>query len=159
VKPQLLFEGCPIPVENRIKILGLTMDSLHTMTPQEKKLLPQKAVMDTALSRQFRVQGYGGPLWMPLRASLKHPVPNLQSVQNASLRTVTGCHAAASQQHLHDECRVLASCLSGSMLRCSVAGSRPIAGKPSIHPERSHLGLLVPGPIGKPLSSTGSEAM
>jgi hypothetical protein len=33
MKPQLLIEGCPIPVENRIKILGLTMDSLHTMMP------------------------------------------------------------------------------------------------------------------------------
>jgi hypothetical protein len=36
VKSQIMFEGCPIPVENRIKILGLTMDSPHTMTPQEK---------------------------------------------------------------------------------------------------------------------------
>jgi hypothetical protein len=52
-------------------------------------------------------QGSGGPLWMPLQASLKHPVPNLQSVQNACLRTVTGCHATVSQQHLHDECQVL----------------------------------------------------
>jgi hypothetical protein len=36
VKPQILFGGCPIPVENRIRILRLTLDSRHTMTPQEE---------------------------------------------------------------------------------------------------------------------------
>jgi hypothetical protein len=104
VKPQLLFEGCSIPVEKCIKILGLTMDSLHTMTPQEKIAASKgrdghsilKAVQgsDFGLSKEdgliaFKAlvvprQGYGGPLWMPLRASLRHSVPNLQLVQNAS---------------------------------------------------------------------------
>jgi hypothetical protein len=36
VKPQIFFHGSQIPVENLIKILGLTMDSLHTYTLQEK---------------------------------------------------------------------------------------------------------------------------
>jgi hypothetical protein len=36
VKPQIFFQGSQIPVENLIKILGLTIDSLHTYTPQEK---------------------------------------------------------------------------------------------------------------------------
>jgi hypothetical protein len=51
--------------------------------------------------------GYAGPLWMPVRNSLKHQVLNLQLVQNAALRTITGCHAAASKQHLHNECSIL----------------------------------------------------
>jgi hypothetical protein len=32
---------------------------------------------------------------------------DLQKVQNDALRVVTGCHAAASEQHLHEECKVL----------------------------------------------------
>jgi hypothetical protein len=44
---------------------------------------------------------------MPVRNSLKYPAPNLQLVQNAALRTITGCHAAASIQHLHDRCQIL----------------------------------------------------
>jgi hypothetical protein len=47
------------------------------------------------------------PVWFPLRTSLQKPVDSLQKVQNAILRTITGCHAAASQQHLHDECKIL----------------------------------------------------
>jgi hypothetical protein len=44
---------------------------------------------------------------MPVRNSLKHLVPNLQLVQNAALCTITGCHSAASTQHLHDDCQIL----------------------------------------------------
>jgi hypothetical protein len=51
--------------------------------------------------------GHGAPVWHPIRSSLKHPVDAIQKVQNACLRAVTGCHSAASIQHLHDECRML----------------------------------------------------
>jgi hypothetical protein len=44
---------------------------------------------------------------MPVRNSLKHPVPNLQLVQNAALCTITGCHSAASTQHLHEKYQIL----------------------------------------------------
>jgi hypothetical protein len=92
VKPQIFFQGSQIPVENLMKILGLTIDSLHKYTAQEKNaassgqsghrvikaaqgtdwglskkdgLMAYKALVETRL-------GYAGPLWIPVRNSLKH---------------------------------------------------------------------------------------
>ena len=127
LKPEIYYEGSLIPVENQIKILGLNLDTMHTGTPHlnvgktkgcaKVKILKAAQGSDFGLSKEdglltykalvSPVLGFGGPLWFPLRSPLKNPVAQLQTVQNPALRSVTGCHAAASQQHLLDECQVL----------------------------------------------------
>jgi hypothetical protein len=127
VKSQIRFQGSLIPVENLINILGLNWDSLHSFNPLEKisasngrsghHIIKGVQGSDFRLSNKDGLMaykalvvprlGYAGPLWMPVRNSLKHQVLNLQLVQNAALRTITGCHAAASKQHLHNECSIL----------------------------------------------------
>jgi hypothetical protein len=114
-------------VSNTIKILGLNLDTSHTGTPHElaqastaRSRLPiLKAVMGTDFGFQKEdgvmaykafivpVFGHAGPAFYPFRSMLKAPMPRCQSVQNAALRVATGCHAAASVQHLHEECKVL----------------------------------------------------
>jgi hypothetical protein len=127
VFPQIFYEGSPIPVTKQIKILGLTYDSLHTLTPHvdiaKSKGLSRvpiiKAVMgsdwgfcleDGVLTYKALIQpvlGFGAPVWYPLQTSLKHPVAPLQVVQNACLCAIMGCHTSTSVQHLHDESRML----------------------------------------------------
>jgi hypothetical protein len=46
----------------------------------------------------------------PFGILLVHHSSTIQKVQNACLCAVTGCHTAASIQHLHDECRMLQVC-------------------------------------------------
>jgi hypothetical protein len=126
-KPEVYFEGSLIPVNTPIKILGILFDTMHTFTPHAKaqkakgsKRVPLlKAVMGAGwgLKKEdglttfkafiFPVLGYGGPIFYPARSKLKDPVGCLQKVQNDALHVVTGCHAAASEQHLHEECKVL----------------------------------------------------
>jgi hypothetical protein len=67
---------------------------------KEDGLLTYRALISPVL-------GYAAPVWLPARSLLKHPVAPLYAVQNAALRSITGCHAASSVQHLHDECEML----------------------------------------------------
>jgi hypothetical protein len=50
---------------------------------------------------------YLAPIWYPLRSKLASPVLPFQKLQNTALRTVTECHAAASEQQLYEQCKVL----------------------------------------------------
>jgi hypothetical protein len=121
-KPEIYYEGSLIPVDTTIKILGIIFDTMHTFTPHAKAQKSKgskhvsllKAVMGAAwgLKKEdgltaFKafispVLGYGGPILYPPRSKLKNPVDDLQKVQNDALRVVTGCHAAASEQHLYE---------------------------------------------------------
>jgi hypothetical protein len=125
--PQIFYEGKLIPAEKNMKILGVVYDIHHTFTPHvksqatkaQKRLRIVKAVIGA--NRRFSkedglltykaliapVLGYAAPVWLPARSLLKHPVAPLQSVQNAALRAVKRCHAAALEQHLHNECEML----------------------------------------------------
>jgi hypothetical protein len=125
--PKIFFEGNQIPVEKEMKILGVIYDIHHTFTPHMKtqsakarsSLRIVKAVMgaDWGFNKEdglltYRalispVLGYAAPVWLPARSLLKHIVAPLQAVQNAALRSITGCHAASSVQHLHDECEMM----------------------------------------------------
>jgi hypothetical protein len=127
VEPKIFYEGILIPVTNQMIYLGHNLNTMHTFMPHldysatkgRKPVRILKAVMGAnfGLSKEdglltFKtlvvpVLGFGAPIFLPLSTTLKHPVAPLQAVQNAALRSVTGCHAAASVQHLHDECQVL----------------------------------------------------
>jgi hypothetical protein len=126
-QPKIFYQGTLVSVANTIKIIGQNLDTSHTGTPLEKaqatkgcsRLLILKAVMGANWGFQkedglvaFKafigpVFGYAGPVWFPICSKLKSPIDRLQAIQNAGLRLIMGCHAAASEQHLHDECKVL----------------------------------------------------
>jgi hypothetical protein len=125
--PRIFYEGKLIRVQNHIKILELDLETMHTGATQEasaktksgSRLRIVKVVMgaDWGFTKEDGLLTYKtlispvfsnvAPVWLPLRSSLKHPVASLQKVQNAALRMITGSHAAASEQHLHDECKIL----------------------------------------------------
>ena len=48
---------------------------------------------------------YGCPIWYPNACETK--IKKLQTIQNAALKVVTGCHQMASQNHVHAECQML----------------------------------------------------
>ena len=48
---------------------------------------------------------YGSPAWS--QAASATGTRNLQCIQNAALRIVTGSHTMASMTHLHEKCMVL----------------------------------------------------
>ena len=103
------------------KVLGLTLDpkltysthihniSVHAHKPlqiikaltatgwgkqKETLMAPYKTVMRPALE-------YGSSIWLPLPSSTS--INKLQVMQNAALRTATGCTQDTNIQHLHDE--------------------------------------------------------
>ena len=46
---------------------------------------------------------YAAPVWFPNASNVRR----LQTIQNSALEVVTGCHAAASAEHVHIECKML----------------------------------------------------
>ena len=109
VKPQIIYEGSLIPVENKIRILGLDLDTMHTGASQESSAKSKassrhcivKAVMgaDWGFTKEDGLLTFKtlispifsnvAPVWLPLRLSLQKPVDSLQKVQNAVQRTIT----------------------------------------------------------------------
>ena len=61
---------------------------------KETLLATYKAVMRRALE-------YASSIWLPLASSTS--INKLQVMQNAALRTATGCTQDTNIQHLHDE--------------------------------------------------------
>ena len=106
-----------LPMETHSKVLGLTLYpiltyikniSVHTHTPlqiikaltaigwgkqKETLMATYKAVMRPALQ-------YASSIWSPLASSTS--INQMQVMQNAALRTVTGCTQDTNIQHLHD---------------------------------------------------------
>ena len=110
-----------LPMETHPKVLGLTFDpkltysthihniSVHIHKPlqiikaltargwgkqKETLMVTYKAVVRLALE-------YASSMWSPLASSTS--INKLQVMQNAALRTSTGCTQDTNIQHLHDE--------------------------------------------------------
>lgn len=123
-QPKIFYKGELIPVVNSMKILGINLDKGLNLRKQETALADKgssrlpivKAVSGPkgGFSMEDRlltfkafippVFSFGGPVWFPIRSKLKGAVKSLQVLQNSALRAVTGCHNAASSQHVHEEC-------------------------------------------------------
>ena len=123
--PQVSIGNSFLPLAQQPKILGVTFDPLYTFTPHVKATAKRgaeslkviKALSSTSwvqdketllLSYKVLVKtklDYGAPVW----ATNVKPssVKRLQTIQNAGLRTVTGSHKMASEDHLHSETKVL----------------------------------------------------
>ena len=125
VHPQIFYEGSLIKLERNPKILGLILDPHFTFSAHLKSSLskiPSRSKVIKAITRSgwglpmedarltFRatiepIINYASPLWKPIVS--KSGIERLQSAQNMALRQVTGCHAAASMDHVHQECKLM----------------------------------------------------
>ena len=123
--PQVKLGNSFLPLAQHPKILGVTLDPLFTFSPHVRetakgaaeRLKVIKALAGTSWGQDAETPlmtyktiirtklDYAAPVWSPnVKPS---PVKRLQSIQNAGLRLVTGCHRMASESHLHSETKVL----------------------------------------------------
>ena len=121
----LKINNTTLPIATHPKVLGLTLDPklaysrhIHSISVQAHKPLQMiepltatrwgkqkdtlmatyKAVMRLALE-------FSSSMWSPLASSTS--INKLQVMQNAALRTATGCTQDTNIQHLHDETLIL----------------------------------------------------
>ena len=108
-QPRVTLNGIPIPVENTLHVLDVTLDRGMTFRPHvqevsvraRSRLGVMRAVTGTtfgnskesvtALYKQYArlVMEYACPVWTPGLAPTHHNT--LQKTQNAALRIATGC--------------------------------------------------------------------
>jgi hypothetical protein len=123
--PQVEINNQVLPLNHNPKILGPTFDTMFTFTAHHKNIAFKaskrnnilKALSGTTygkdketLLQTYKAIGrpiidYACPAWIPVTS--KSNLNRLQTVQNAALRTITGCHNITSEPHLHSECRML----------------------------------------------------
>ena len=88
-----------IPVQAHKPLQMITaLTATEWCTPKETLIATYKAVMRLTLE-------YVSSIWSPLVSSTS--IYKLQVMQNAALRTVTGCTQDTIIQHLHDETLIL----------------------------------------------------
>jgi hypothetical protein len=124
--PNVQIDGTPITLEQTPKWLGNILSTHFNSTPQAKsahgkcssllQLLKAMSGQDwgdkETLCLTYKmflkpVMGFGTPIWYPSVEPDSGSVKRLQSVQNAAMRTITGAHKMASQDHLLAECQFL----------------------------------------------------
>ena len=112
-----------LPMATHPNVLGLTLDPkltcntyIHNISVQaHKPLQMMKALTATGWDKQKETLmatykavmrpalEYASSIWSPLASSTS--INKLQAMQNATLRTATGCTQDTNIQHLHDETR------------------------------------------------------
>ena len=123
--PQVSLNGVILPLERRPKILGVTLDTHLSFSPHIAKVAgkassrlkilkalagtdwgqEKETILMTFKSSVSPVFNYAAPLYRPNDS--KSALGRLQRVQNSALHSASGCHLAASVDHLHSECKVL----------------------------------------------------
>ena len=123
--PLITINNTPIPLDRRPKLLGVTFDTHLTFTPhvdrviatvqQKTRLLRAMAGSTWGSSKETLITlwksylapsiNYGAPIWFPNASP--SAIMRLQRAQNKALRVITGCHASASHDHLHQETLIL----------------------------------------------------
>ncbi|XP_037825851.1 uncharacterized protein LOC119613856 [Lucilia sericata] len=121
----IVVDGVQIPTVHHPKILGVTFDSLftssahataitHKLRSRNKVLkalagstwgMDKETLLATYKTIGRSVVNYAAPVWSPSLSDTQWR--NIQSCQNAALRTVTGCLQITSEHHLHEETKVL----------------------------------------------------
>ena len=122
---KLKIHNKALPMATHPKILGLTLDPkltynthIHNISIQAHKALHLiKALTSTTWGKQKETLiatykavmrpslEYASSIWSPLASSTS--INKLQVMQNAALRTATGCTHDTNIQHLHDETLIL----------------------------------------------------
>jgi hypothetical protein len=123
-RPDISIAGIPVPLVFHPKILGITFDSLLTfryhlidiLLKMSQWLNILRAVSgstwghnrETLLTYRALVESvinYSCAIWFPVCKPSN--VQKLQFVQNAAMGLITGCHKAASEDHLHAETELM----------------------------------------------------
>lgn len=114
-----------IPTTQHPKVLGVTFNNLLTFNTNTRningKLRSRNAALKALagsscgkekeiLSTTYKAIGttitsYATPVWSPQLSNTNWKL--LQTSQNATLRTITGCHTMVSEDHLHQEALIL----------------------------------------------------
>ena len=63
----------------------------------------KETILVTFKAKIRSMMTYAAPVWFPNARNIRR----LQVIQNSALKVVTGCHAAASSEHVHVECKML----------------------------------------------------
>lgn len=121
VHPQVLIGGQSIPLDKRPRILGVNFDTHFNFGAHATKVAKscreklrtlralagsgwgcQKEVMLSAYKTYVEpVINYAAAVWTPNASDSS--INQLQRIQNQALRLATGCHAASTVSHLHQE--------------------------------------------------------
>ena len=125
VHPQVSIGGVFLPLLKNPKILGVHFDThfcFHTHAKEKAKSVNQKLRILRAIAgsgwgcqketllRVYKTYveptvNYAAAIWSPNASSSSFT--RLQRSQNRALRIATGCHASASESHLHYESQVV----------------------------------------------------
>jgi hypothetical protein len=124
VYPQIFFEGSLIPLQCNARNLGLILDrhgmyntnaiSQLSRIPAQEKVIKAITGSGWGLSLEDALMAYKATV-MPVTSYLvrllkpvisKIWIAKIQVAQNNALDTIMGCHAAASMDHLHQECKL-----------------------------------------------------
>ena len=121
--PVVSVDNNRLPLDKTPKILGVVFDTHFNFGKQVEyvaeraasRLRILKALSGTGWGQQREtllvtykalvrsLMTYAAPVWYPNASNVRR----LQTIQNSALRVVTGCHAAASAEHVHMECKML----------------------------------------------------
>ncbi|KAI5752977.1 hypothetical protein M8J77_022380 [Diaphorina citri] len=130
----IVVDGKTLPTIKDSKILGLTFDPMltfHLYAETTVNKLKARNNMLKALaggssgkdketmviaykSISRPVLNYAAPIWTPQLANTHWT--KLQTCQNSALRTATGCHLMAHEDHLHTETEILPARTHNQML-------------------------------------------
>jgi hypothetical protein len=125
IHPQVRIRDTLLPLVKTPRILGVKFDPSLTFHPHAKETAGKTKRRNTVLRAlagtkwgtsketlevSFKAVGrsilnYGAPVWSPILSSSGFDL--MQAAQNASLRTITGCHRNSAIQHLHHETQLL----------------------------------------------------
>ena len=123
--PSVTLNGSQLPLERNPRILGVTLDPHFTFAPHISSLISRasprlnilKALAGTTWGQQketlivtFKalvrsIFTYAPSIWFPNTSPSN--IAMIQTIQNAALRTATGCTKMSPISHLHRETKVL----------------------------------------------------
>ena len=119
------INNIPIPTTSNLTILGLTFDpklkysthTYNTITKAKKTLNLLKLLTSTLWGKSketlitiyktllLPIIEYANTIWSPIISSTS--LNKLKKIQNAPLRSITGCTLDTNTQHLHSETKIL----------------------------------------------------
>jgi hypothetical protein len=126
IRPDVLYEGVPIPLNTCVKFLGLWWNKHFAWSPHAdhiyKQINKQAKLLKTTSGQDWGVKEvllktyktfskptltYGAPVYYPSMGPDHASVKKLQRGQNNSMRIITGAHRNTPVDHLHAETRLL----------------------------------------------------
>jgi hypothetical protein len=122
---EVKIDGQTVPTVRKPKFLGIVFDNLLSFNQQVSELKSKlqsknnilkaltgsswgkekEVITNTYKAISQSVLNYACPIWTPNISETNWN--SLQTVQNAALRTATGCHLMSDEDHLHNETKIM----------------------------------------------------